>query len=574
MNEQALRKNIERIEKKFYRTTSDKTRLDDLQIEIGVLQHEKKLLANEFKEKENAANSKPFIKKTFTDLLNSLKKDNNKLIKVKGKLVDKIQYLSELENKEKIAIEPVKMSIKQKEEILAKAYSEVTNNEYNNEQLMYKLSSLANEVSVIKKKITDFTEINNIQEFQLRSIADKKLVAKYKEMFSITTLEKQKHSINDVSSFRNSTIDAQTNVVQKNKSIVNKLYDNCANVNFEFKKLMEQHENVISEVTKLEAKGDENAKLQKNQAFIAQKTEKLHKVVDILNDAFPDFIFERENSTVRDSSDQDDPYDFNFLTKQILSAYTNALHVMNINHKTILELQHQIESKKYLQKDLNNIAKSSDPNVSTLRVEVSLGGHIENNQIFINVQNNVGFLVKCKNFVIAYCKRLHKVIDAINKVCTMLDFDYQFIIMNPFFNSATSAAKRRSNPDILASHLVMEGAENTFNNSTFGTRANDKGENKGNYKSNRMTMIGIPFNYLQSFQSLSGVMQFFEEILGTFSSFREYFVQVQVECSSDFKKRKMTLSKSFRTVNKRKPMGEKQSIYKSRNTNLRDKSVR
>lgn len=573
MNEQTLRIHIERIEKKFYRTNSDKVRLDELHREINILHSEKHSMANEFKDRQNEAKNKPFCKEVFNSILNGLRHQNSLCVKKRDKITGIKKVAHKAISKERIETMHLEKPIKMKENTFLGTKTNINNNYYENEQLINKLSVLTSDVDTVKKRIISLIEVEDIQTGQLKSIMDKSLFAHFKKLFSFNILKKHQKGFKETASMLESVCEKQQLIIEKNKSVVSKIYDNYAMLNMEIKKLSMEHELVLKEVKELEEKGDENAQLQKNNAIIAEKTELLHKLVEILRENYSDIVIDIGRTTSAIDGSSSDLFEPNYLVSKILRYYGTALHIVDKSHQSLVQLQLHKERKKDLFRELLSSANSQVYEMKTPRQDVTLTTHLENSQQFMNLQKNIGFLIESKNFIVSFSKRIQKIVDTINKVSVMLDFNYQFIIMCPFYTRSKVIQKQRSNADFMSSHLLTE--ENDLETTQIITMGliNEQSNMGIREQPSRWAPSHNPLAANYNSKLFNNVMTFYEDVLSTFDLFHIYFKQICEECKSDFKQRNISLSHSIRNISRRRNASEKPSMHKQRQTNLKEKHV-
>ena len=563
---------IERIEKKFYRTNSDKHRLDELQREMNTLKEEKTLIAKEFKDRQKAEQSKPFVKMKFHNVLNQLKDNNNEIDARRKKLIKVLSNREKTTAQDKIGHKLTPNIGKNKVQDLTNVNTSLVHNEIEKEQLVNKLSNLTADISVIRRRIVELSEKENVQSVHLKSISDKKLVAKYKEIFSFHILDRQQKSFKENVTNMGMLLDTKQFHMEKNKNAVERLYENCALMNMEYKKLSKEHEDGLQKAKELDGTDITISKLEKNQTLIAKRTEKMHKIVNSLTEGHPEFVSDLEESTILSPLKCEDPSDFNYFVHQIINAYKNALHIINRSHNQVTELQLQIERKKEIYKEFECIFHAKEHEQIIQRDSSRSNTRLENTQLYINVRDNTSFLVKCKNFIISFVQRLHKVIDSINKVCLMLDFEYQCIILCPFSKKSLELKKDKLNVDLYASQYVNNLNETNVDQLCCTDTCTKDKLSKDSPSSNLEALPPLMHNLDP--KTWHGVIYFYDDIMIMFRDFSNYLTEINTECQGDFQHRKVSISTNLRPPNKKKVTIEKSSIYKSRNTNFKDRNVR
>ena len=565
MSEYSLKMNIERIEKKFYRTNSDKLRLDELHREMDMLLKEKKALMNEFNEKQTDIKNSSYNNKVFKNILSSLKNENTSIGKRRDNLLYRIKYIEKVNNNEKDKHKKLIKPMNFKKETYFRVTSNLLNNEFEKDKLTHKHSIIVYDIDILKERVSNLIKIANYQSFHFKKIMDKQLFAHFKRLFSFNILKKHQRYFKDSNMMMNSIQNQQQKVYHYNKETVDVLYDDCAHLNLKIKQLTKIHEEVLQEVRQIEEKKEEASKLKQNNLYNSRAIESLYTIINTLNNKYSEIILNNEGISEIETKTINCSEDYKVNVLKIIDFYRSFLLAIDYSHKRLSEVQSQIGRKKKLYKEVLDSADLNKPQNKKSKQNYYHISHIENNQLFINLQDNLSFLVNVRNFVMSFSKRLHKVINTINNVCLILDFDYQFIIMCPFYSTPSKINKKRSNFDIMTSHLLTDEKNNELTPISNLDILNDSFTQNNESNSNNWTLMRNPYVISNNKRKLDHVMSFYDDACTTLEKFIEYFTMIQNECKNDFKKRKTTLSKSIRQFNKNKSINRKLSYQKQSN---------
>lgn len=552
MDEKTLRTYIDRIEKKFYRTKSDKLRLSELNNQVTILHHEKNLLINEFKELSNEDKKKPFCKKTFNNILNELLKMNKMERDKKKKLEDaKVQARKEIVIKKNI-IKKNNQPKKHKDKKFKELQSKLLLEEYENEKLISKVSILTKDIKIYNKRIVSLIEILKLQTNQADKIMENKIYAQFKKRFSINLL-KENQKLHKKNTFEvENVFNKRNSQLQNNKIIINQLYDECAILNLDIKKTKNRNNSLLEDIKELNKEGEKFNTLNKSRSELSLMIEKLRKLVDFLshNYAQPFKRMIEKNPAYQDI----DPYDYTVLTEFILKFFKNYLNFNNKLHSNLNELQMQKEMKKEKLKELDMSIKLMNPSIDKREIKMVQRNRIENSHDFLKTKRAVSFLLQLASFLSSLAIRIHTLLTSINNICHLLDFNYQFIILCPF-----KTVKQ-----------VNEIKTNKLHTSVVIKSSNNKRDSLNNKLGCDETEINrwLEKNlfFVMKSHSSSRIQFFYDDIIDRFKLFYDYMKEIKEKCSKEPQLKHLSLSKSNRSMEKRKQMIDKNNMKQTRST--------
>lgn len=270
-------------------------------------------------------------------------------------------------------------------------------------------------------------------------------------MFSIIVLKNQQKGLKGFVERSSSLLNRQQNFSTTKKNSISKLFDDCAWQSIQLKELEETHKNVLAELNQIEDTRKRIESLGKINKNLSTKMERLNYMVKHIESTYADHFINDKSMTFK-THQSSESQKLSDVVDRILLFYSLFVGNINTTYKVLHELQNEKERKKNLFIELLShltVGKSLNCLDDNNRPE---GMQIEHIQQFSKFLGNCEFLVQAKNSIFFYGIRLHKMIDAVNRKCRLLDFDYHLAILCPF-NNDSYVLKPISNNEIHSSVL-------------------------------------------------------------------------------------------------------------------------
>ena len=405
----------EKLEKKFYRTKSESHRLKDLKTTIATLQKGKQMLVDEFKEKQRKSKNQPFDKKVFRGIYNELI-DKNKLIKEKRDIYieNKRRLKKDIEVK-KGAQKINKETHVFKEEDINACEKRIKQELNVNFQLHTKLSCITNDVEIIRDRIINLAEMAQISKVQLKKILDLRVIGDFKKIFSNNLLKQKRKNLKKIVKTSEDNFGKQNRLYQKNKNSISKLFDQCAWQNMELKEKQKKHKEVLLEIKEIGTGKEEQEKLDNIRQTVSVCYQKLKMVTEKVENSY---IIDVDLKTEIKRNGG-----FIGLVDNILVYFSDLNFSINQGYKTIDVLNGQKEKSRGILSDMELGYNTLKINSKSHNKAEDMEHCIENSNLFISTRESINFLFRSKSFIFSFGSRIKRMVDTINQICELLDFN-------------------------------------------------------------------------------------------------------------------------------------------------------
>lgn len=530
MQENSLFQMKEKLEKKFYRTKSESYRLNELNTKIGVLQEGKKRLKEEFKEKMRKSKNQPFNKKVFRSIYSELLNTNKDLQKKKKNYNKKIKRIKEDCKQKKIICKKSKKSNLVKQDGLIDCEKKIQQEEYIKFQLHNKIASISSDIDISRNRIITFAEMEGINKKQLEKITGLKLIGEFKKFFSYDLLKQKKKNIKRIVKTSENNFARQNISFNKKKRSISKLYDECAWQNLDMKKKQKEFKETMEEIKRLEKGKEEEEKLNGIRKRVFNFYQKLKMISENVENNYIADIKHKSNVETKD-----DNGDCIGLVDNILIYYSDLNYNINQGYKAVNILSAQLEKEKTLLVNCCSAYEEVKTDSKEKNKEEKYNHRIENTISFINAKDLIYFLFRSKNFIFLFSKRIKQLIDSINKICGLLDFNLIFNVKRLSFSKSLKLNKKiflettdgeKQNKGIPSSILENISVTDDQLNSLNSCRSINHWVEKtfpyyGNYNGDK------PYS--------SHILNFFDSIINNFDNFTNFLKEIVVTMKGEFK---------------------------------------
>ena len=422
MQEKTLFQSKEKLERKFYRTKSESLKLKTLNDKIALLHSGKQLLMDEFKEISRKRTNLKFNKKIFLNIIDELKMKNKELCKQSEKIrANKHNYEKDFEIKEKIS-KTCKKPVEELKADLRRKYKEKQNEINISFILQTKIATLTNDIEIVKNRVIGYVEMQNISSHQLKKIEKLRIIGEFKNMFSHSLLKQKKRNIQKVVKTSENNFGKQSVSFRKKKQSIDKLYDECAWMNLELKAKSKEHKQVTHELKEIGKRNHESEKLDNINQRVSEFYLKLKMIVENIENNLLDNL--RHRTEVKDSDE------FICMVEKVIVYFSDYNFNINQGYKEINVLQSQNKKRKAILDKSESSYQELRKKKLTVKLREQHYEKLENTSMYINTKKMLEFLFKSRNFIILFEKRLKMIINSINKICGLLDLEYEFKIMN------------------------------------------------------------------------------------------------------------------------------------------------
>lgn len=426
MNERKLSMIKERLQKKFFKTKSEESKLIEISEEIKTLQYAKKLILEEYKNTTKTAEPTSFRRTTFDSILNNLFSVNQQEQKRVVHFSSILQRLRDERNSKSEKSNNCRKILSSHKKELEGHLNTIQRNSIVNQRLEAKRKSIYTDIVIIRERILLNRKVEKIRNIDLKKILETRISSEFKKNNSLSYLQYQRKTLDRTVAVSRNNLVVKNKDYKRQSELKNYLFSEAARDKLGCLRLESQKEKLGETVKALHKESSGFSRRRKPDAEtketlltpLIEQIDKLHK----------------ENSSSLNAVKVEQYKDGCGLVNRIIVFFRTINISIERNHK-LIEILNLGRKKKW------KVLSNAQQYYHSLNSEIIKDKRLmfkpqktQMNYFYKLGKKNSQFLYEAKNFVSFFGRRLEILVAVFNKNCKELDIEIRLNMKKPFFS--------------------------------------------------------------------------------------------------------------------------------------------